>query len=169
MLQKSNRSFIVRQALPSDAAQICAVYNPYVADTHITFEEEPVAAGAMAQRIEAVRVAFPWLVCEDGDEILGYAYATRWKERSAYRYAAELSIYLHRDAVGRGIGTRLFGTLLDMLHSQGIHTVIGGVSLPNAASIALLEKLGFVKTAQFREVGYKCGHWIDVGYWQRLL
>jgi phosphinothricin acetyltransferase len=169
MLQESSRPFIIRPALSSDAAQICDIYNPYIANTHITFEEELIGVDTMAERIAAILPVLPWLVWEERQEILGFAYAARWKERSAYRHSVESTIYLRPDTVGQGIGTRLYAALLEVLCGQALHAVIGGISLPNEASVALHEKLGFVKIAQFPEVGRKFDRWIDVGYWQKLL
>ena len=109
---------------------------------------------------------FPLLVYVEKDFVLGYAYATRWKARPAYKYSAESSIYLATEVQGRGIGTQLYKGLLNELKHLGIHTVIGGIALPNEASIALHEKLGFVKAAHFKEVGFKHSRWVDVAYWQ---
>lgn len=169
MLQKSFSPAIIRLALPSDAEQICSIYNKYIANSHITFEEEPVRADSMAERIETVLHTLPWIVLEERDHVIGYAYASRWRTRSAYRYSAESTIYLDSASVGRGLGTQLYSALIDALRRQGLHTAIGGIALPNEPSIRLHEKLGFAKTAQFREVGNKFGRWIDVGYWQMLL
>lgn len=102
-------------------------------------------------------------------QLLGYCYASKWKGRCAYRYSVESTVYLSPDATGKGIGSKLYGTLLAELRQRQFHTVIGGIALPNPASVALHEKLGFEKVAQFRQVGNKFGRWIDVGYWQLLL
>lgn len=169
MLQESVSPVTIQSALPSDAEQICIIYNKYIADSHITFEEEPVRADSMTERIETVLRTLPWFVLKERDRVIGYAYASPWRTRSAYRYSAESTIYLDPAAVGRGLGTQLYGALIEALRRGGLHTVMGGISLPNESSIRLHEKLGFVKTAQFREVGYKFGRWIDVGYWQMLL
>jgi len=101
--------------------------------------------------------------------ILGYAYATSWKVRAAYRHAAESSIYLAQEATGRGLGSRLYTALIAELGQRGLHCVIGGAALPNPVSVALHEKLGFTKVGEFREVGFKFGRWIDVAYWELLL
>jgi L-amino acid N-acyltransferase YncA len=160
---------MIRQARTSDASQVCVIYNHYVAATHVTFEEQPVDTASMAGRIGAVLQGLPWLVWEENGEILGYAYATRWRERSAYATSVESTVYLHPDATRRGRGTRLYSALIEELRVRQLHTVIGGIALPNAASMALHQKLGFEKIAHFREVGRKLGRWIDVGYWQLLL
>lgn len=136
----------------------------------VTFEEEPVAAAEMARRLEEVRSAsLPWLVAEDGGHVLGYAYATQWKARSGYRFSAEITVYLAPDQAGRGIGSKLYRQLFPMLLARSIHAVMGGIALPNEASVALHEKLGMRKVAHFEAVGFKFDRWIDVGYWQRTL
>ena len=164
-----DRAMNVRKATPSDAAPFCAIYNHYVANTIVTFEEEAVAATEMARRIENTAARFPWLVAEHEGNVVGYAYATDWSSRAAYRNSVEISIYLAPDAAGRGIGSRLCEALLGELKAMGVHTVIGGVALPNEASVALHEKFGFAKTAHFHEVGRKFGRWIDVAYWELIL
>jgi len=160
----------VRAAKLSDAAAVAAIYNHYVANSIVTFEEQPVPDAEMARRIEEVNAAsFPWLVAAEGDDIRGYAYAAPWKRRAAYRHSAEITVYLADGRTGRGLGSKLYGQLLPMLTARGIHAVIGGIALPNPASIALHEKFGLRKVAHFEAVGFKRGRWIDVGYWQRLL
>jgi L-amino acid N-acyltransferase YncA len=162
---------LVRRATTKDATALAAIYNHYVAHTIVTFEEEPVRPGDMAGRIkEILKAGLPWLVgqAEDGP-VLGYAYASRWKSRCAYRHSVEATIYLHPDAAGRGLGTQLYTALIGELRQLPIHGIIGGVALPNPASVALHEKLGFRKVAQFQEVGWKFGKWIDVGYWELIL
>ena len=161
---------VIRAAAPPDAAAIAAIYNHFVAETIVTFEEQPVPAAEMARRIEEIQAAsFPWLVAAEGDEVLGYAYAAQWKRRSAYRHAAEISVYLAPGRSGRGLGSKLYGQIIPMLKARGIHAVIGGIALPNPASIALHEKFGLRKVAHFQAVGFKLGRWIDVGYWERIL
>lgn len=161
---------IIRAATPADAAAIAAIYNHYVADTVITFEEEAVPAQAMAARIAAIQaLELPWLVAERDGAVVGYAYANRWKARSAYRMSVETTIYLQHGAEGRGLGKRLYAALLDVLKTQRIHAVIGGAALPNPASAALHESLGFEHVGTFRQVGFKHGRWVDVAYWQLVL
>jgi phosphinothricin acetyltransferase len=113
-----------------------------------------------------VTETLPWLVCEEEGRLIGYAYASQWRERSAYRHSVEATVYLHPTAVRKGKGAELFGALLSELRAREIHCVMGGVALPNPASIALLEKFGLRQVAHFKEVGHKFGQWIDVGYWQ---
>jgi phosphinothricin acetyltransferase len=160
----------LRDATPDDAAAIAAIYNPYIAGTGVTFETEPVDAAEMARRIaETQALPLPWTVAEVEGRLAGYAYATRWRARHAYRFAVESTIYLAPDAAGRGIGRTLYADLVARLRAQGLHTAIGGIALPNDASIALHERLGFRKVAHFEQVGFKQGRWIDVGYWQLAL
>lgn len=160
----------LRAAQAEDAAAIAAVYAPYVRDTVVSFEEVAPEAGEMASRLAEIRAAgLPWLLAEQDGVLLGYAYATRWRARPAYRHAVESSVYLADAARGRGIGSLLYSALLCELRVQGKHTVIGGIALPNPASEALHRKLGFRQVAHFEQTGFKFGRWIDTSYWQLLL
>ena len=160
---------MVRPASPADAAEICGIYNHYVLNTTITFEEEAVTEREMSARMSEILPQFPWLVWEEENKVIGYAYAGKWKTRSAYRYSTETTVYLGRDNVGRGIGRKLYEQLLQGLRERGVHSVIGGMALPNAASQRLHEGLGFKKVAHFEQVGWKFGKWIDVAYWELIL
>jgi L-amino acid N-acyltransferase YncA len=157
---------MIRKASISDAGAICAIYNHYVETTCITFEEEIVSENEMAGRIDEIIRSLPWFVWEEQGIVLGYAYASRWKSRSAYRYSAECAVYVRHDAVGRGIGRTLYQHLIADLREVGMHSIIGGIALPNAASQRLHEKAGFKKVAHFEQVGWKFKKWIDVGYWE---
>jgi len=160
----------IRDAVDGDAAAIAAIYNVHVRDTIVTFELDEVDAAEMMRRMAQVRaLGLPWLVLEERGDVIGYAYAGQWKARAAYARTVESSIYLADAACGRGLGKQLYVALIERLHAHGIHAVIGGVSLPNAASVALHERLGFEAVGAFREVGWKFGRWIDVGYWQARL
>ena len=160
---------MLRSIRSGDASSIAAIYNHYIVATAATFEETRLSPEEMRQRIAETTNAFPWLVCEEDGVVQGYCYAHKWRERAAYRHSAEVSVYLGPGAVGRGLGSALLEALIAELRGRGFHCAIGGVSLPNDASVALLEKHGFVKVAHFREVGFKLGRWIDVGYWQLAL
>jgi L-amino acid N-acyltransferase YncA len=160
---------MIRDAIATDAAEIAAIYNHYVRSTVITFEEAPVSEAEMARRIDDVTKAHPWFVCETDGRIEAYAYATAWKQRSAYRYSVESTIYVRHDLTGRGLGGELYRTLVEALRHGDVHNVIGGIALPNPASVALHEKLGFRKVGDFHEVGWKLGRWVDVGYWELIL
>lgn len=160
----------IRPADSADVEQIVEIYNHYVLTSTITFEEEPVEVSEMARRIRDVHaVPLPWLVAVSGTEVLGYAYAMRWKARAAYKFSAESTVYLRAGAVGKGIGCELYTHLIAALQAAGVHVVIGGVALPNDASLRLHQKLEFEKVAHFKEVGFKFNRWIDVTYWERIL
>ncbi|MGV3519253.1 arsinothricin resistance N-acetyltransferase ArsN1 family B [Luteitalea sp.] len=160
----------IRLAVEADAAAIAAIYAHYVRETTITFEEDVVTPDDMGARMAAVAAAgLPWLVVSRGPDVYGYAYATPWRARTAYRFSVETTVYLAHDAVGRGLGTRVYTDLLTRLTDLGLHVALGGIALPNAASVALHESCGFRKVAHLSEVGFKFGRWVDVGYWQRAL
>jgi len=153
-----------------DAPGVCRIYNHYVEHTTVTFEEEPVPVERMQSRMVEIRSHdLPWVVWRRDNEIFGYAYASKWKPRSAYRYSVESTVYVDKDHVGKGIGSALYGELLSRLRKTRVHAVFGGVALPNEASVRLHEKFRFRKIAHFEEIGFKLGRWIDVGYWQLIL
>jgi L-amino acid N-acyltransferase YncA len=159
----------IRSAGPADAAAMAGIYNHFIQHTIVTFEEEPVAAAEFAGRVAEVEAAgLPFLVAETDGRVAGYAYASKWKGRCGYRFSAEVSVYLAPDRARQGLGTALYGALFPMLQAKRIHAVMGGIALPNEASVALHEKFGMTQVATFSEVGFKFGRWIDVGYWQRL-
>jgi L-amino acid N-acyltransferase YncA len=161
---------VIRSATAADAEAIATIYNHYVRETAVTFEEETVPSAEMAGRITEVAAAsLPWLVTEHAGSVAGYARASKWRPRSAYRYSVETTIYLSPQHVGAGLGGKLYRELLGQLKSRGLHLAIGGIALPNDASVALHEKLGYRKVAHFSEVGFKFGRWIDVAYWQLAL
>ncbi|MFK7864678.1 MAG: arsinothricin resistance N-acetyltransferase ArsN1 family B [Pseudohongiellaceae bacterium] len=161
---------MIRSAKKIDADAIAKIYNHYILSTVITFEESEVTSQEIAQRIEENQnLRLPWLVFEDGGNVVGYAYASPWKGRCAYRYTVEVTVYLAPENVKKGIGSQLYTTLFVELGKLGYRTVIGGISLPNSASIALHERFGMKKVGHFSEVGYKFDSWVDVGYWQGSL
>jgi L-amino acid N-acyltransferase YncA len=160
---------MIRTARPSDAEAICRIYNEYVMNTAVTFEESPVPPADMAARIRLGLRTYPWLVYTQDGLVLGYCSAVRWKDRSAYRFAVEAAIYLGVGKVGKGLGSRLLARLLKELKTKSVHCVLAGIALPNPASVALFEKFGFKKVAHMKEIGYKMNRWIDVGTWQLLL
>jgi len=161
----------IRLAKLPDSSAIARIYNNYITNTTITFEEVPIARQVFEERLAALLSAgLPWLIIESGGKVVGFAYASPWKDRRGYRFSVETSIYLEPDYLGGGLGTLLYRSLLDELRQRGVvHSLIGGIALPNEASVRLHEKLGFKKVAHFSEVGYKFDRWIDVGYWQLLL
>jgi L-amino acid N-acyltransferase YncA len=160
---------MIRAVKSEDAQALAEIYNYYILNTVITFEEAPVDAPEMESRIRKVTAAYPWFVHEEGQAVLGYAYASRWGERASYRHAAAATVYLRIEAHGRGIGTGLYRALLDELKKRGLHTVLGGIALPNEKSQRLHERFGFKKVAHLSEVGFKFDRWVDVGYWQLML
>jgi L-amino acid N-acyltransferase YncA len=159
---------MIRSATPADSEAICALYNPYL-ETTITFEEAAISPAEMENRIRETLPSLPWLLWEQDGSVCGYAHASKWKGRCAYRHSAEVTVYLDPAFTGRGIGSKLYQALLPDLRERGFHTAIGGIALPNLASIALHQRLGFRRVAHFEQVGWKFGHWIDVVYWQLLL
>jgi phosphinothricin acetyltransferase len=161
---------VLRPASAADAAAMARIYNYYILHTVVTFEEDPVSEQTMAARVAEIQeLPLPWLVAESEGGVVGYAYASKWKGRCSYRYSVETTIYLEHGYEGRGIGTRLYSELLPILRARGMHVAIGGAALPNDASVALHEKLGFERVATFRQVGFKQARWIDVAYWQLVL
>jgi phosphinothricin acetyltransferase len=160
---------LLRPAITADAAALCAIYNPYVLETVITFEQSPVSESEMTQRIREYTVQYPWLVAEVEGKVAAYAYATRWRTRAAYDRTLESTVYVDKAHTGRGIAKPLYLQLLRELKSRGVHAVVGCIALPNDASVALHEKCGFVKVAHFPQVGRKFERWVDVGFWQATL
>jgi L-amino acid N-acyltransferase YncA len=161
---------VIRSAQASDAQDLARIYNHYVLNTVVTFEEEAVSAQTMATRTTEVQaLSLPWLVAEQESAVVGYAYANKWRERTAYRNSVETTVYLEQGVEGRGIGKKLYAELLRLLRTKGVRVAIGGVALPNTASVALHEKFGFQFVGTFPQVGFKHGVWVDVGYWQLVL
>jgi phosphinothricin acetyltransferase len=165
----THQTATLRNATAADADAIAAIYNHYVATTTISMETDPVSGSEMAGRIAEVQSAgLPWLVLVEEGRVCAYSYASKWRARPGYRHAVESSVYVDAALRGRGHGLTLYRALLAQLDGR-FHTVIGGIALPNAASIALHERLGFRQVACFHEVGHKFGAWVDVGYWQLTL
>jgi L-amino acid N-acyltransferase YncA len=160
----------IRPVEPGDAPRIAEIYNPYVTDTIVTFELEPVTPEEISRRIAAITAGYPYLVLEDGSgTVAGYAYASRFREREAYRFTAEVTIYLDRGRTGSGLGSILFAELLERLRGTDLRALIGAIALPNDPSARLHEKFGFRNVARLEKVGFKFDRWIDVGYWELLI
>ena len=159
----------VRACTLADIPSLCGIYNHYIAHTAITFEESQVSVTDMQKRVENTMQLFPWLVYEENEKILGYAYASKWKDRSAYQYTAEVTVYLHPEHCGKGIGSILYTSLIEQLANKNIHSLLACIAIPNIASEKIHEQFGFRQVAHFREVGFKFGRWLDVGYWQKNL
>ena len=157
---------MIRSVERRDIPRICEIYNHYVLNTSITFEEQPVSPEDMEKRVSDYTAALPWLVYEEDSAILGYCYATKWRARSAYRHSAETTVYVDKNYLRRGIGLALYESLIEQTRARDIHVLVAGISLPNESSQKIHERLGFKKVAHFGEIGMKFGRWIDVGYWE---
>ena len=162
---------IIRPAQTEDSSAISIIYNEYIANTVVTFEEELITATDIELRISQITSDnLPWLVAVDeSDNVLGYAYASKWHGRFSYRFSVEVTVYLSPSHTSKGLGTKLYDELFTELKRNKIHCIIGCITLPNEASIALHEKFSMEKVAHFKEVGLKFDRWLDVGYWQTIL
>ena len=160
---------MIREVKLSDAKAIVDIYNYYILNTNITFEEKQLTVDDMEERIIEKTAKHPWIVYERDGQVIGYAYLSGWHSRSAYRYSNEASIYLDSNEKGHGIGKELFGQLLEVSKGYGVHTIVSGITIPNTESISLHEKFGFKKIAESEEIGFKNNKWLNVGYWQKLL
>jgi L-amino acid N-acyltransferase YncA len=158
---------MIRLATAADAAQIAAIYDPEVVSTAISFEEQPPGAAVMERRISEGSSFAPWLVDEEtGIGVQGYAYASKHRERAAYRWSVDVAVYVGADQRGKGVGRALYTSLLALLKLQGFYAAHAGITLPNPASVALHQRMGFAPVGIYRAVGYKLGAWRDVGWWQ---
>jgi phosphinothricin acetyltransferase len=160
---------MIRPARAEDAAAIHAIYAPSITGGVATFETELPGVDAMRTRLRARMQHYPWLVWEEAGEVLAYACAGRFRERAAYDWIAETSIYVRADAHRRGIARRLYGVLLDVMRLQGITQAVGVITLPGTASVAMHEAMGFTAAGVWHQCGYKLGQWWDVGVWQKEL
>jgi L-amino acid N-acyltransferase YncA len=158
----------IRLATEDDAGQILAIYGPYCY-TPVSFEAEAPPLEEMRGRIAALAGKLPWLVCDDGGTVLGYAYASPHRARLAYQWSVEVSAYVAEVSRRRGIGRALYTSLFRALELQGYFNAYAGITLPNAASVGLHEAVGFTPIGVYRGVGYKLGAWHDVGWWERPL
>lgn len=159
---------MIRIATPEDAPSLLKIYKEYI-DTPITFEYQLPSEEEFKGRMESISSFYPYLVYESGGGIMGYAYAHRQKERAAYQWNAELSVYISRDCTGRGIGKTLYSALIEILKLQNIKTVYGCVTLPNAASEQLHKSMGFQGAGVHHGTGYKCGEWHDVAWFEKQI
>ena len=158
---------LIRLATADDSAAIAAIYRPYVEDSWISFDEIAPDVAEIARRMS--RPVHPWLALEQDGRVVGFASTSPMRDRAAYRWSVETGLYLAPQAQGRGLGRRLLSAHLDLLERIGFVTIVAGIALPNDASVALHEKLGFTLSGIERGVGFKQGRWIDVGRWQRDL
>lgn len=160
---------MIRIAHPDDATAIHAIYAPSVTHGVATFETVLPGVPAMRERIVARLAHYPWLVWETEGEVLAYAYASRFRDRAAYDWIAETSIYVREDAQRSGLARRLYGVLLDAMRLQGINQAVGVITLPGEPSVRLHEAMGFTPAGVWRQSGFKLGRWWDVGVWQKTL
>jgi phosphinothricin acetyltransferase len=160
----------IRTARLDDAEAIQAIYAPIVRDTAISFELEPPTVDEMRRRIAATSAGLPWLVgVDDAGAVLGYAYAGKHRERAAYQWSVDVTVHVRADCRGQGVGKALYERLFELLVAAGYCQAFAGIALPNAASVALHESIGFQPIGVYRHVGFKHGAWRDVGWWQREL
>lgn len=158
---------MIREIQQADIPALVEIYNYYISNTYITFEEETLNHTEMSSRVDKVQQAdLPWLVIEKEGQVVGYAYASRWHHRDSYRHTVEVSVYMDHQQGGGGLGSQIFAQLLDLLKQKPIHIAISCIALPNPASVRLHEKFGMEKVGHFKEVGRKFDQWLDVGYWQ---
>lgn len=157
---------MLRLPEPKDAAAVAAIYAPYVRDTVISFETEPPSADEMLSRMRSSKA---WIVAEEDDRVVGYAYASTHREREAYRWSVDVSVYLDVLRRRHGHGRRLYTVLFSILRSLGFYNAYAGIALPNAGSVGLHEAMGFVPVGIYHKAGFKNGMWHDVGWWQLVL
>lgn len=157
---------MLRNVSIEDAKEIGDIYNYYILNTNVTFEIDSIELEEMKRRIVKTTKFNPWIVYEEDNKILGYAYIGEWKAREAFRFAKEISIYLDPTAKGQGIGTKLMEKLLEKCENYDVHTLISIITMPNNTSMALHKRFGFEKAGYFKEVGFKGEKWLDVAYLQ---
>lgn len=163
--------FVIRDVRSGDIERLTDIYNYYIANTHVLFDEKEITIDFMTAKIQSVLdAAMPWLVAVDPDGlVIGFACAKQWREKNAYKHTAELTIYLDHHRHKQGLGTEMFTELFEALRLKSFNMVVSLITLPNDASIALHEKFGMEKVAHFEEMGFKFGRWIDIGFWQGKL
>jgi L-amino acid N-acyltransferase YncA len=165
MPDRSSSPPVIRPANPGDAAGCLDIYAPLVRDTAVSFETEAPTVEEFARRIAEITRDYPWLVCDAGGMIAGFAYGRPHRDRPAYRWSVEVSVYVARQHHRKGIGRALYAQLLQTLRRQGYANAYAGIALPNAASVSLHESFGFTPVGVYRQVGFKLGRWRDVGWW----
>jgi phosphinothricin acetyltransferase len=159
----------IRLAIPEDGAALSAIYAPAVSDRATSFELDVPSAAEMARRVASLTLRMPWLVCEHGADVAGYAYASPHRDRAAYQWSVEVSAYVASRMQRRGVGDALYTSLFAVLELQGFRTAYAGITLPNDASVAFHTTLGFKPVGVYRGVGYKLGRWHDVAWFERPL
>ena len=161
-----NNPGVVRHAQPADGAACAAIYAPHVRDAAASFEVDPPDAAEMARRIAEVSATHPWLVAERDGRVVGFAYATTHRGRAAYRWAADVAVYVDDGARRSGVGRELYAALLELMRRQRLRWACAGITLTNEASVRLHEAMGFAPVGVYRSIGFKAGAWRDVGWWQ---
>lgn len=154
--------FIIRRVTQRDAAQMLALYAPYVTDTTVSSEYVPPTLEEFCGRIETFTKLTPWLCCERGDEIVGYAYASPHRTRAGYQWSCETSIYTKKGFHRRGIASALYGALDELLTYQGYYSIYVGITCPNERSMSFHKSMGFEYMGVYRNSMYKFGEWRDV-------
>lgn len=160
---------MIRIATTADSDSILKIYGPYIESTSFTFETEVPSIDSFQERITSYLQNWPWLVCEMNDIVAGYAYASRHRERTAYQWSVECSVYVHDDYQGMGVAKALYTALINILKLQGYRNLYAVINLPNEKSVSFHERLGFEYFATYKNVGYKLGKWKNVGWWQLQL
>lgn len=157
---------MIRPVHINDAQELLEMYNYYVINTTVNFDIEPLSLKTFLDKLNIITEDYPFIVFEENNEILGYAYGSRFRPRAAYNYVAESTVYVKHTAHGKQIGSKLYAELIRLLQETDLHTVLGVLTIPNEASIKLHEKFGFEQVANLKEVGLKFGEWQNVGIWQ---
>ncbi|MFD1614988.1 GNAT family N-acetyltransferase [Gelatiniphilus marinus] len=157
---------MIRPFCIADTQALLDIYNYYVLNTTVTFDVEPLSLKVFKDKLIKIHNQYPILVFEEEANVLGYAYGSRFRPKTAYNYTAESTVYVKQDALGQQIGSKLYAELLSQLKASNLHAVLGVLTLPNAASVKLHEKFGFKQAAYLKDVGYKFGEWQSVGIWQ---
>lgn len=168
-MTQEQRLATIRLARASDAAALADIYAPHVSGSPVSFETEPPTERSMRTRLVETMEMYPWLVCDCGGAVAGYAYATRHRVRTAYQWCVETSVYVLPDYQHVGVARGLYTSLFAILSAQGFVNAYAGITLPNARSVALHERLGFLPLVVYRGIGFKAGAWHDVGWWHLVI
>ncbi|WP_339895050.1 N-acetyltransferase family protein [uncultured Algibacter sp.] len=157
---------MIRPVHINDTQELLEMYNYYVINTTVNFDIEPLSLKTFSDKLNLITADYPFIVYEEDNEILGYAYGSRFRPRAAYNYVAESTVYVKHTSHGKQIGSKLYAELIRLLKETNLHTVLGVLTIPNEASIKLHEKFGFEQVANLKEVGFKFGEWQNIGIWQ---
>ena len=160
---------IIRNVLNSDIPQVVEILNHYVRNDSCTFQIDPYSVAEISEKIAEITKVYPYIVMEEDNEVISFAYASRWREKQAYDKSAETTIYLNPQQKHRGLGKILYQELIEQLRQKNFRLLVACLTLPNPSSVRLHESLGFEKAGEFRDAGYKFNRWCDVGFWQKVL